>query len=268
MRRFRTLGTGLAVVAMLVLSAAPAFAAAPGNDAIDNPIVVAGHPYTNTQDTTDATTGATDADCAGMGHTVWYEYTPSAAGRLEANTFGSNYDTTLAVGTPDGSGGLDVIACNDDAGDDLQSRVRWDADAGVTYLLQVGSFANSPGGSLTFNLDDAPPFVPVELELTLDNTGRVSKSGAATISGTVTCSGADWVYMEVQLSQRVGRFVYRAYGDDVVECSDESGQWQIQLSASAGKLGPGKADVLLFAGACNEEDCEFVEIERTIQLRK
>lgn len=268
MRRFRTLGTGLGVVAMLVLSAAPAFAAVPGNDEIDNPIVVPSHPYTNTQDTSDATTGPTDASCAGMGHTVWYEYTPSAGGRLEANTFGSNYDTTLAVGTSDGEGGLEVIACNDDAGDDLQSRVRWDAGAGVTYLIQVGSFLSSPGGSLTFNLDDAPPFVPLDLELTLDNTGRVSKSGVVAISGTVRCSGTDSVYVEVMLSQRVGRFVVRAYGEDIFECSDESSQWQMQLSSSAGKFGGGKADVLLFGAACNEEDCDFVEIGRTIQLRK
>jgi hypothetical protein len=46
---------------------------------------------------------------------------------IEANTFGSDYDTTLSVYT--GSrGALTQIACNDDA-DLLQSLVRFNATA-------------------------------------------------------------------------------------------------------------------------------------------
>ena len=37
-------------------------------------------------------------DCIG-GHTVWYQFTPSEDIRVNANTFGSDYDTGIAVYT-------------------------------------------------------------------------------------------------------------------------------------------------------------------------
>ena len=61
---------------------------------------------------------------------------------IEANTFGSNYDTTLSVYT--GSrGSLMQLACNDDSGS-LQSRIRFDAVAGTTYYFMVSSFSFFP----------------------------------------------------------------------------------------------------------------------------
>ena len=39
---------------------------------------------------------------------MWYAFTPSNSGTYVADTFGSNYDTTLYVGTPDGAGGMIV----------------------------------------------------------------------------------------------------------------------------------------------------------------
>jgi len=56
--------------------------------------------------------------------------------RVEPNTFGSDYDTTLSVHVGRSSA-LVQFACNDDTGS-LQSRVRFDAVASVTYYLKVG----------------------------------------------------------------------------------------------------------------------------------
>lgn len=266
-RGSRILALGVGIAALVGVSVTPVLATVPGNDDIGSPIVVDAIPYSNDQDTSDATTGGSDADCAGASHTVWYELTPSEDGRLEANTFTSDYDTTLAVGTPDG-GGIDVIACNDDAGPGLQSRVRWDAQAGVTYLFQVGSFGEGPGGHLVFNLLAAPAGGPPSVTLTLDSIGRFDRAGVATISGTVSCTGSDWVYMEVSLRQSVGRFAVSGWGYDERDCSPEPAAWQIGVSSWNGKFAGGKAQVSLFAGTCNDEECDSVAIERQIRLRR
>lgn len=267
-RTLRRLAVGALVGGILAASAVPALAAIPTNDDIASPVVVDSIPYTNAQDTTDATTGPTDVDCAGSGPTVWYEYTPTSDLRLEANTFGSDYDTTLAVGLPDGAGGLAMLACNDDAGGDLQSRIRLDAEAGVTYLFQIGSFASGPGGNLVVNIDEALPVAPLTIDLTVDSTARFDSAGGATISGSVSCSGTDGIFMELLLSQRVGRFILRGYGDAFVECSTTPSPWQVRVSSPSGRFGGGMAQLALFAGACNDEECTFVEVERAVTLRR
>src|SRR5689334_17884806 len=86
---------------MLAAFASAAAAAPPTNDDFDTPVTVSALPYTNSQDTTDATTAPDDPVCGifGSSHTVWYRFTPSSAVAVLADTFGSNYDTTLSVYT-------------------------------------------------------------------------------------------------------------------------------------------------------------------------
>jgi hypothetical protein len=128
--------------------------APPTNDDFDDATLIPARPFTDNIDTEGATTAADDPipSCAegGQGPTVWYTFTPSHSKRLEANTFGSDYDTDLVVYTGT-RGDLTEIACNDDAGS-LQSRVVFDAVAGETYFFMVGAFASGPGGNLVFNL--------------------------------------------------------------------------------------------------------------------
>lgn len=256
----------IAVALALVGSAGPVLAAPPANDDIASPIVAPGVPYSNSQSTVEATTGPTDFDCNGDAHTVWYQLTAGTTTRLEANTFGSDFDTVLTVGTPDGAGGIDVIACNDDT-DSLQSRVRWDAVAGTTYLFQAGTFGGDPGGNLVFNLAVAPPLVDVEFDLTLNGRARVTRNGAARISGTYDCVGATEVVVEAAVRQRVGRIFVNAFGGDVFECSTDS-TWELRLDPESDTFGGGKLQVSLFAFACGEEVCGSVEIVRTIRLRR
>ena len=263
--RRRAGAAAIAIALALAGPAGPVLAAPPSNDDIGSPMVATQVPYTNEQSTVEATTGATDVNCFDDVHTVWYQLTASETVRLEANTFGSDFDTTLAVGTPDGSGGIDLIACDDDT-QDLQSRVRWDAVADTTYLFQVGSCCGSDGGNLVFNIDVAPPFVPVEFTLTLNNRGSVDQ-GVATISGTYSCEGATEVVVEVFARQRVGRFFVTSDAFGVFECTSSS-TWELQLFPNGGTFAGGKLQVSLFAGACNDETCEFVEIQRTIGLRR
>jgi hypothetical protein len=141
-RMFRVL-TGFALVLTIPASA---FAVAPANDAIANATVVRSLPFGSSQVTVDGTADAADPSCVGVGPSVWYRFTPAAAMRLEVNTFGSDYDTTLSIYSRDGDA-FEQLACVDDT-DGLQSRIRLEVEAGRTYWVMVGAFAGGPGGNL------------------------------------------------------------------------------------------------------------------------
>src|SRR5205823_8881895 len=120
--------TGLAATNITVIPPPPP------NDDFNNATVVPSIPFTISQDVTHATVAPDDPFCVTRNQTVWFAFTPSQNMRIEANTFGSNYDTTLSVyrGT---RGALTPIGCNDDSNGTLQSRVRFDAVAGTTYFF-------------------------------------------------------------------------------------------------------------------------------------
>src|SRR5262245_42855687 len=86
-------GKVLGVVEIAALAsglAAPSAAAAPANDDIGSPSVVGALPWTDSQDTTEATTGASDPDfCFGGTQdqaTVWFEFTAGQSRRYVATT--------------------------------------------------------------------------------------------------------------------------------------------------------------------------------------
>lgn len=247
---------------VLALTAAPAVAQ-PSNDELAGATPIPGIPFSDTVDTTDATRAAGDPDCVGGdGHTVWYEFTPSDPQSVQADTFGSSYDTTLSVWTGSADS-LTQIACNDDAGGDLQSRVRFEASAGETYYLMAGSFPDSGGGLLVLNLDVAPP--PLDLGVDVDSTGSViARNGTVTLTGTVTCSRPSDVVVFGDVEQRAGRTLIRGFFDTVVSC-DGTTEWEATFEGENGIFKPGKADASVFAFAFDEE--AFAADSTTVRLR-
>lgn len=278
MKRFGIL-ISLFMVAGLAF-AAPVLAAAPGNDDIGSPTVVGSLPYADGPvDTTGATTGATDPGfCFDPGapdrSTVWYSFTPTVSDSYLADTFGSDFDTTLYVGTPNGSGGIDVIGCVDDS-NSLQSAVRWDALAGTTYLLMVGTCCGGGivgeaggGGSLTFHVDVAPP--PPTVDLTVDGTGSFTSAGTARIRGTIACSGdVQFVEIHLEVTQRVGRFIIRGFGGQFYEsCSTSPTPWSIDVASENNRFGGGAVQVNAFAFACTAIECADDSVSQTTRLRR
>jgi hypothetical protein len=152
-KRFLAVLLALALAALML--PATTLAAVPGNDDFDNATLIDSLPFTDSLSTLEATTASDDPECAGNGHTVWYRFTPASNQTVTANTFGSNYDTTLSVYTGT-RGALSRIACNDDASG-LQSRVQFSALAGQTYYLMVGSFYGYSSGNLVFSVEALVP---------------------------------------------------------------------------------------------------------------
>lgn len=89
-----------------------------------------------------------EASCAPIGTTLWYTVT-GTGGPVTIDTAGSGFDTVIAVYVGDG-GGLVEVDCVDDVatgqvGISLQSAVTIDTEAGQTYFVQIGGFAEEYG---------------------------------------------------------------------------------------------------------------------------
>jgi hypothetical protein len=127
----------------------------PPNDDFDNATIIASLPYTSTMYPYEATTAADDpATCNdyGISATVWYTYTPLDDQWLQADTFGSDYETTVAVytGTRDAR---TMVACAAWNGD---QPLYFPVAAGETYYVMIGT-PYGPGTNLTLHLAEAPP---------------------------------------------------------------------------------------------------------------
>jgi hypothetical protein len=216
----------------------------PVNDDFWSAIHIGEIPHMRTQLTTLATQAYDDPFCGGAGRTVWYAFTPPTDMRIEANTFGSDFDTTLSVYTGP-RGALNQVACNDNAADGRQSRVRFNAIAGVTYYFMAGSYHYGSGGHLVFNLLPAPPPLTIGLALTSFG-GIVPASGEATAVGSLLCSRPVVVTITGDLKQDRGQSDIIGHFAAVVACN-ESTDWTAAVVVPV-TLYQGRAAALLTAG--------------------
>lgn len=243
----------------------------PPNDNIQNASQIASIPYSTSETVTTATTAPSDPWCYGNGQSVWFTYTPTTNERLEANTFGSDYDTTLSVytGAP---GSLLQVACNDDANGTVQSRVRFDAIAGTTYYFMVASVLAAPNAQppadLVFNLQLAPP--PFTFTPSINQFGSVSPStGTATIQGSVTCNYNSFINLSGQVKQTHGGDPVNGFFSAFVPCNATTVPWsaalqsQLQLfhGRSALLFTAGKASVTATAFGFDPDTGEFKEVD-------
>ncbi len=129
-----------------------AYAAAPSNDNFADAteffdsLGSTGIFYTDSVDVTDATeevddpavhtTCGTNPNLKPGLKSVWYKYTPTENTSLLVDTFGSNYDTYVAVWTHP-SAQFNFVACADDSQGYTQTLVGFSAFAGTTYYIEV-----------------------------------------------------------------------------------------------------------------------------------
>jgi Family of unknown function (DUF6299) len=253
---------------MTAMVATPALAAPPTNDAYGGSVTIGGLPFTDTVDTSEATTDADDAEwnmtcgAPATDASVWYEYTATSDDGVIVDATESDYTVGISVvtGAP---GSFELVACGPDA-------IGFSAVAGETYSIiafddQFDGGGN--GGMLTLLVDVAPP--PPEVDVTVDPVAHFDpQSGSVTVTGTVTCVGtADFSFIDLQLEQRVGRFIVRGFGFVDFACDGTTQEWSAEVIGDNGLFKGGRAATLTFAVACNAFTCgEDVE-ETTIHLR-
>lgn len=266
-RRLQTLIVLGAAMALSAMSAPMAFAQPPANDDITNATVVTGVPFADGPiDTTEATAAITDPqDCSNNGSN-WYTFTPTVDVSIEANTIGSDYDTTIGVysGSP---GSLSLVKCNDDFYG-LQSAGRFNATANTTYYFMAGfccGNGGTGGGQLFFNVREIEPVL--DIELGVDSPGSV-KNGVATVGGTVTCN-VESAFTQVYgtLRQRAGRsFITGSFFADLGPCSPPGISWSATVTGDRVFVG-GNATIEATSSGCDFSDCDSDSVSTTIRLK-
>jgi Ca2+-binding RTX toxin-like protein len=180
---------GLSVLACAVF-ATPAFAAPPPNDDFPG-TTLSGNMTGATGTNVEATHEAGEPAHAGVGNTnsVWYSWTAPAAGKLDINLCGSDYDTALAVYTGAAVDMLTEVASDDDSDTcGLQSRVLFLATAGTTYRIAVDGFFGSTGNiDLNLEFTPSPPSAPGTVTI----GSRLNSNAVSSIGCTATCTQAD-----------------------------------------------------------------------------
>lgn len=275
MRRIRLLAVLVCVSTVLggIATAGPAAASAPpSNDTITGARVVPSLPFSNTVDTTGATTGPADAQlnasnpaCTNpfsptLNKTVWYKFTAGSAGGLGVDASASNYTVGvgIATGTP---GALTVVACG--LGTAVTPTV-----SGTTYWINASDLFANTGGTLHIKFLVPPP--PPTLNVTATG-GTVDRSGAATITFAYTCTNATTGDGFISLTQTVGRFSISGFGffNDVANCDGSPHIWSATVVATNGKFSGGKAALDAGIEVCGALQCVSApELTVTIQLRR
>ena len=235
----------------------------PANDDFDNALVITALPFRHTVNTTDATTDHDDPlndETCGFGsiggHTVWYQFTPAENLRINTSTVGSDYDPNMFVYTGT-RGDLTRVDCNS-----LPASMTFEALAGETYYILVGSQGEAPGGNLVFQVDES-----AEVSITIDPEGSVNPStGAAVISGTVTCSQPAFVELSGSVQQR------RATSENlfVAPSCDGETRWEAEVFPDNGRFVPGPAQVSVAGSFTADQTTEEGRVDRvsaTVLLR-
>ena len=254
-------------ISSLGASAGSALAAPPGNDTFTG-ATPAAIGFSETLDTTEATTDSDDTQLNGScgapatDASVWYSVTGSDSGVI-VDVSSSNYSAGVLVGIGT-QGNLTTIACG-------PGTVSFFAAAGTTYYVlaiddQQDGVGN--GGMLNISFIAAPP--PPTVSVSVNPIGKFnSHTGTATISGTYICGNADFIDVQVQASQAVGRFIIQGFGDvfDVGTCDGTPRTWSAEVVGQNGKFAGGKALTVTFAFACGAFECATGFAEQRVQLK-
>jgi hypothetical protein len=173
---------------------------------------------------------------------------------VRVDTFGSSYDTVLAVYTGSSVGALTAVGCNDDTPTSLQSRLTFSATAGTAYRIQVGGYNGATGIAmlnLTVGNDDFGNAVTLPSALPVSAT--TGTAGATTELGeALSCNTGStvWYNFTPAVTTAVQIDTFGSSYDTVlgvytgatipsltsVGCNDDSGTLQSRLSfvATAG----------------------------------
>ncbi len=159
----------------------------PANDNFSSAIVISGSSGQTTGSNVNATKESGEPNHAGItgGRSVWWRWTAPASGQVTISTFGSNFDTTLAVYTGTSVSNLTLVAQNDDAGGGNQSQVAFNAVNGTVYRIAVDGYSGV-SGSIVLN------WTLATATLTINPTSRNHDHNAASGQTIGVTANVSW----------------------------------------------------------------------------
>ena len=136
----------------------------PANDTFAAAITIGANSFTDTKDSSGATTEPNDPTPAcsqdsripfttGRSNTIWYKFVPTTNGSANIDTIGSSYDSVLSVWSGTSQTSLTAVACNDDIvpGVVTQSQLTGvPLSTGNTYYIMVSSFGQADPNPVAF----------------------------------------------------------------------------------------------------------------------
>jgi hypothetical protein len=267
---------GLALLAIIGFFSTYAVAAPPSNDNFSGAIV-AFDGFTQTLDRTEATTDDDDTAFRGsctqdgdpFGYatdaSVWYEYTPDSDGTVIVDTNGSGYQTGVLVDTGT-QGNFQTENCGDNA-------VAFFALKGIKYYVLVidTQFNNDGVNGGILNVTFTKASSPTLDDFTINKFGSVNtKTGAATISGSYTCSHFNFIDFWASASQKVGRVAtIQGTGFFFGQCDGLPHPWSAVILPTSGKFAGGKSISVVTHFGCGLFNCSSgISSERIVQLRR
>ena len=153
-------------------------------------------------------------DFASLDNSVWYSWTPSVSGVVSFDTFGSSFDTVLAVYTTPSDlcdPELTLVAGNDDYISLIvpQSRVTFNAVAGTTYYISVNGNQNpvsgsSDAGSLNLNWNEVVPSIPSGAFQFTTDSYTVSDSDGSLPTSAAMAQVPAWLGARVTVTRTAG----------------------------------------------------------------
>ena len=172
-------------------------ASAPANDNFAAAMNITTTSFTDTKDSSGATTGTNDPmpTCSqvpgtpvitGRANTIWYKVVPTGSGTANIDTMGSSYDSVLSVWSGTSQTALTAVACNDDINPGIvtvSQLTNVALNAGTTYYIMVSSFGA---------LDPDPLAFGGKSVLNFSFTGTIGSgsTGSFTIAGTAVTATA------------------------------------------------------------------------------
>jgi len=165
----------------------------PTNDDFGSPEPIAGEGVFEFDNTVATMDGPNHASCADFGDTttandVWYCWTAPCTGTVFLETCNrTTLDTKVAVydgcGTPSDA---NLLGCNDD-GCNLQSRLVFEATAENQYLVRIGTFPGTSGGTGAFSVTCSAAGCPGTGDCCADNTGTTGCNDTSCCSRVCAC---------------------------------------------------------------------------------
>lgn len=261
MRNRHVLTAAAAALVLVPLTATPAAAAPPGNDepAGAVPIAVGDRVV---QDTSEATTGASDAELneeCGAPETnasVWYTFTPERSGVYVLDMSDSDYSGGALVfeGAPSPE---TLVSCG-------AFTVPVEAEAGTAYTVMVISDTEVNGGELVLTLARA---LRPRAQVTVARRGLAYRNGDARIRGRYTCRRAEeFAFVTASLVQRAGRLKIPASADRGVRCDGQWHRWSVRLVSRTGLYAKGTAQARVRIVACGFVECALDSSRRQVRL--
>ena len=258
----------LLVAAVLLPSTTLTATAAAANDIpADAAETLLGQTYE--QDTTDAQTESSDADlndfcgAPAVRGSVWYTYTSDGSEGLGFLVDGTDTDYDLGLMIFEGTPTADsLVACGP------MKTATYTTEGETYYIMAFTANADDPvGGNLTLQILEAPEAPTASV--TVDSRATAYKDGSVRLTGTYTCTDADYSEVFGTLTQRVGRM--KITGDFYVTdctCEGDIRLWGAYATSGNGFFAGGKAANLTFAFVCGALECADGYSESTIQLSR